>query len=75
MTLDEKRRYADLREKFFQNSELLEFLDLHIQNKNDDLMFAIAYGRDVHGVAGIIAGVAELRKHLSEEKIEKKEEE
>lgn len=67
MTPYEHIRYNELIDKYFQDDELLELLDLHTQVKINDMALAIDEGGDVHGLSGKVAGVAELRTLLSQE--------
>ena len=65
MTDKEIMRYDILKEKFFQDPELLELLDLHIMAKQNNVQIAIEEGKEISLLAASIAGVSELRTILS----------
>ena len=74
MTKDEELRYEHLKDKLFGNSELLEFLNLHIKGKHYELCNKTAEGEDIQNISAMIAGVAELEIILGDENIGSSEE-
>lgn len=73
MTDKEIMRYDVLKEKYFQDPELLELLDLHIMTKQNNVQIAIEEGKEISLLAASIAGVSELRTILSLEFEEEEE--
>lgn len=72
MTNLEMKRYEQLKDIYHKDSQLLEFLDLHIRAKQNMLQIFIEEGKDISLYSASISGLAELRTIISLEKEEGK---
>lgn len=67
MTLDETQRYSYLLEKYNNNSEIIELLDLVKKNYDKVIFDRIEKNIDFSNISAMSAGIYNLREMLSKE--------
>lgn len=74
MTRKEAELYDMYFERYKDDQELINFLDLHVKVKQTEIIIGIKTGHDIRDIAAMTAGISELREALTSEPVKKQEE-